>query len=198
MKRQFIIFALFVVTGIFACASWRVRLGKLPALVFEGYRVSTVEGVQLAELQLRNQTRQPMWIVYVPDYPFKPELVKPNPVSVINSRLGLGTTVYVRGQGSFSMKVEKLLPKHSMKLLWPVVSGEAPERAAVCYYFGDFKDKADFITHCWIPHPTAAAPWREKLGYFWAAMGFRAQRVVRCPIPLSFDQEYATNCVALE
>jgi hypothetical protein len=169
----------------------------LPTLVFKGYDSSATNGSVIANLELRNTTHRAIWLNYSgSESPFGPEFLEKPTVVPPKLTNGTETNHYSLRAGSFFLFGKKVLPGDSVRLEFPLRSGESAKLVGVTYYLGRFSDGNDFLSHLWRPYLDSKAPWKDKAAFYWQRFRGRFKAPERheiwCKDLLSF-QEGITN-----
>jgi hypothetical protein len=89
------------------------------------------------------------------------------------------------------MHGEKVLPGNTVRLEFPLRSGESAKQVGVSYYFGRFSDGNDFLSNLGTPALDSRASWKHKAVFYWQRFrrGLKApQRLeIWCADSLSFQ-----------
>jgi hypothetical protein len=166
-----------------------------PTLVLNSYEVTGTN--TNAKLELRNTTWRPVWLYYSgSEFPLQPPFLERPTVVPLKAANGFGTNIYSLRVGHFFMHGEKVLPGDSIRLEFPLRSGESPKHVGVSYYVGNFSDGNDFVNHFLRPYLDSKANLKDKARFYWRRFRERfkspERREIWCEDLLSFP-EAATN-----
>jgi hypothetical protein len=156
-----------------------------PTLVFNGYQISATNTNAIAKLELRNTTGRTIWLRYSGSVsPFSPPfLEQPTVVPPTNV-----ARIFFQGK--------KVLPGDSLRLEFPLRSGEPARLVGLIYYFGKFSDGIDFLQHMRVPALDSRANLKVKVAFYWQKFRRRFEAPERheiwCNDLLSF-QDAITN-----
>jgi len=184
MKRKFIVPALCIsLILLFLILFWSKWFGSQPVLVFKGFdKFTSLQHAKIFKFELRNKSREPIWFCAADQSPFNPKITEPS----LFQRF-IPTT---RALGFSQSSAMKLAPNDSITLAWVVLDDGTSVKAGAAYYFGDFKDEADFLAHCFLRQPASNAPWKSKLRYYWQKYGAGHRRhVIAWSQPVTFHTE---------
>ncbi len=194
ISTAIVVVIVIVVGGLLLLSSQR---SSTPVLVFIGYEGSASNASAIAKLELRNTTRNTIWLRYSgTEYPLRPPLLelstKPTP------KLTNGIALNIR-LGSFFMRGERVLPGDSVRLDVPLHPGEPPKQVGVSYHFGRFSDGNDFLGHLGVRLLDSRANWKAKALFYWQRFGRRLKAPHRhevwCTESLSFQRNASNQVV---
>jgi hypothetical protein len=165
-----------------------------PVLVFKGYSPSATNTTQVAQFELRNMRSRAIWLYYSGrEFPLGAPLLE-RPVAVPARREDTQqTNVYSLSAGSFFMHGDKLLPRQSLLLEFPLSSGKPASQVGIYFYVGRFKDGNDFLGYLGTPGLDSNASLKDRGAFYWekAKRRFRAPKrcEVWCPQPVCFQED---------